>query len=43
VKEQQRLGEVVEKWTQPANKGHATAQCNLGLMYQNNRGVFQSD
>jgi TPR repeat protein len=43
VKEQQRRGEALEERTQPANKGHATAQYNLGLMYQNNRDVFQSD
>ncbi|GHU41259.1 hypothetical protein AGMMS50289_04110 [Betaproteobacteria bacterium] len=36
-------GEAVKLFRQAAERGHATAQFNLGVMYDNGRGVTQSD
>ena len=37
------MAEVVVMWTTSANQGHAQAQNNLGVMYNNGQGVIQDN
>jgi hypothetical protein len=43
AEEQKRMDEVFEMWMKAATQGHAMAQFNLGCLYQQGRGVAQSD
>ena len=38
---QREMDEVLRLWRSAAEQGHAGAQCNLGVMYENGQGVKQ--
>ena len=41
--EQREMNAAVGGWRAAADQGHAMAQYNLGLMFEQGRGVAQSD